>query len=65
MTRIKPYPGPLFDLQIGAIAVMQSGTRVKVWGHDGDDPNCFTGIELATGDASCMWDRAKIAEVIE
>ena len=65
MTKATPYPGPLFAVPIGATAVMQSGTRIKVWGHEGQDPNCFTGIELATGDASCMWDRTKIAEVIE
>jgi hypothetical protein len=60
-----PYPGPLFYPTIGAVAVMKSGARIQVWGDEGSRPDCFTGIELATGDASVMWGREFIAYMEE
>jgi|GEM_PF-4501438 len=57
------WAGPLFYPPVGSVAVMGSGTRIKVWPSENDDPDSFTGINLSDGDASCMWDRIQIAAI--
>lgn len=63
MSKHDEWAGPLFYPPIGKVAVMVTGTRIKVWADEGRDAACFTGINLADGDASTMWDRARIVRV--
>lgn len=59
------WPGPLFYPTVGSVAVMKCGTRIEVWGDEGDDPTCFTGMNLGDGDASSCWMIDQIDHVEE
>jgi hypothetical protein len=59
---------------VDAVVVLSDGTRVQVWPHESDNPECFTGCALldnrtfaqqAVRDASCGWLRAAIVGIDE
>lgn len=58
------WPGPLFCPPVGMIAVMQSGNRIEIWDDECDEPGLFTGMNLRDGDASALWCRQFIAQVV-
>ncbi|MFE3839462.1 hypothetical protein, partial [Pseudogemmobacter sonorensis] len=57
------WAGPLFYPPAGMIAVMRSGTRIEIWDDESDHLDCFTGMNLADGDASTLWGREFIDRV--
>lgn len=54
---------------IGKVAVMNSGLRVMVWAHEGENVDCFTGCatnkRITGGNSSTMWRIDRIQAIDE